>query len=370
MAVVGVDAHKRTHTLVAVDDLGRKLGEKTVPATGDGHFQAVEWARQWPQVRFAVEDCRHLTRRLEGDLLRAGHRVARVPTQLMAAARRGGRRPGKSDPIDAEAVALAALRHPDLPTAHLDGPTRQVKLLCDHRRDLVCERTKLVNRLRWHVHELDPELAVPSRGLRRYCVIDDLASRLAGVEGIVARIARDLLVRCRELTVQINALEKELRGYVRQLAPGLLAVPGCGVLGAAMILGETAGAARFRSKHAYARFTGTAPIPVWSGNTVRVRLNRGGNRTINTALHMIAVTQVRGVGPGKSYVDSLLSKGKTRTEALRLLRRRLSDRVYAALLADEKATTQPAPAQPASKPSIDSVPARDAVAEPQLAPAA
>jgi hypothetical protein len=143
---------------VAVDDLGRRLGEKTVPATSDGHFEAVEWARQWPQVRFAVEDCRHLTRRLEGDLLRAGHRVARVPTQLMAAARRGGRRPGKSDPIDAEAVAVAALRHPDLPVAHLDGSTRQVKLLCDHRRDLVCERTKLVNRLRWQLHELDPEL--------------------------------------------------------------------------------------------------------------------------------------------------------------------------------------------------------------------
>jgi transposase len=365
MAVVGVDAHKRTHTLVAVDELGRKLGEKTVPATDEGHLQAVEWAGQWPQVRFAVEDCRHLTRRLEGDLLRVGYRVARVPTQLMAAARRGGRRPGKSDPIDAEAVALAGLRHPDLPTAHLDGPTRQVKLICDYRRDLVCERTKLVNRLRWHLHELDPELHVPSRGLRRYCVIDELTSRLAGVEGLVARIARDLLVRCRELTVQINALEKELRDHVRELAPSLLAIPGCGVLGAAMILGETAGAARFRSKHAYARFTGTAPVPVWSGNTVRVRLNRGGNRTINTALHMIAVTQVRGVGPGKSYVDRLLGKGKTRTEALRLLRRRLSDRVFAALLTDEQRTTQLVP-----MPSTGSGNAHEVPTDVQLAAAA
>jgi transposase len=327
---------------VAVDELGRKLGEKTVPATSDGHLQAVEWATRWPQVRFAVEDCRHLTRRLEADLLRAGHRVARVPTPLMAAARRAGRRPGKSDPIDAEAVALAALRHPDLPTAQLDGPTRHVKLLVDHRRDLVCERTKLVNRLRWHLHELDPELQIPSRGLRRYCVIDELAAKLAHVEGTVARIARELLARCRDLTVQINALEKELGGLVRMLAPTLLAIPGCGVLGAAMILGETAGAARFRSRHAYARFTGTAPIPVWSGNTVRVRLNRGGNRTINTALHMIAVTQVRGVGPGKSYVDGLIGRGKTRTEALRLLRRRLSDRVFAALLADANRTASAA----------------------------
>jgi len=118
----------------------------------------------------------------------------------------------------------------------------------------------------------------------------------------------------------------------------LLAVPGCGVLGAAMILGETAGVGRFRSKDAYARFTGTAPIPVWSGDRHgKVRLNRGGNRTINTALHMIAVTQARGVGPGQAYVDKLMGRGKTRTEAVRLLRRRLSDVVFSALRADEQA---------------------------------
>ena len=90
--------------------------------------------------------------------------MVRVPTRLMATARRSGRQPGKSDPIDALAVAQAALREPDLPTAHLDGPTRQVKLLCDHRADLVVERTKLCNRLRWHLHELDPELEVPPVG--------------------------------------------------------------------------------------------------------------------------------------------------------------------------------------------------------------
>jgi transposase len=336
MVVVGVDAHKRTHTLVAVDEVGRKLAERLVAATSEGHLQAVAWAAQWPDVLFAVEDCRHLTRRLEADLLRAGHRVVRVPTRLMAGARRAGRRPGKSDPIDAQAVALAALREPDLPVAQLDGPTREVKLLCDHRRDLVAERTKLINRLRWHLHELDPSSQVPSRGLRRYRVLDDLTARLAGFDGVVARLAAELVDRCRQLTVRINELERELRVLVRRLAPSLLAVPGCGVLSAAMILGETAGASRFRSKDAYARFNGTAPIPVWSGNTDRVRLNRGGNRTVNTALHMIAVTQARGVGPGQDYVAKLLGQGKTRTEALRLLRRRVSDCVFAALLADEQ----------------------------------
>jgi transposase len=247
MVVIGVDAHKRTHTLVAMDELGRTLGERTVGTTSEGHLQAVEWASQWSSVRFAVEDCRHLTRRLEADLLGAGYPVVRVPTRLMATARRNGRQPGKSDPIDALAVAHAALREPDLPTAYLDGPAREVKLLADHRHDLVVERTKLVNRLRWHLHELDPALSIPSRRLRRYRVIDDLAARLEGIDGIIARIARELLTRCRELTDQINALERELHQRVRVLAPSLLAIPGCGVLSAATILGQTAGASRWAS---------------------------------------------------------------------------------------------------------------------------
>jgi transposase len=238
-----------------------------------------------------------------------------------------------------------------LPVARLDGPTRQVKLLSDHRHDLVVERTKLCARLRWHLHELDPELHVPSRGLRRFHVLDELATALDRFDGTVARIARELVARCREVTTQINALERELEGLVKRLGPSLLAIPGVGALGAATILGETAGASRFKSKHAFARFNGTAPVPVWSSNKVRVRLNRGGNRTVNSALHMAAVTQTRGVGPGKTYVDKLISEGKTRTEALRLLRRRLSDRVFSALLTDERAQQQPAVVNPIIGPS-------------------
>ncbi|WP_344302464.1 transposase, partial [Paractinoplanes deccanensis] len=180
----------------------------------------------------------------------------------------------------------------------------------------VVERTKLCGRLRWHLHELDPELHVPSRGLRRFHVLDELATELDRFDGTVARIARELVARCRDLTTQINALERELEHLVKRLGPSLLAIPGVGALGAATILGETASASRFKSKHAFARFNGTAPVPVWSSNKVRVRLNRGGNRTVNSALHMAAVTQSRGIGPGKAYVDKLLSEGKTRTEAL------------------------------------------------------
>jgi len=352
MVMIGTDSHKRTHTAVALDEVGRRLADKTVPATSDGHFALVSWARQWPQVSFAAEDCRNMTRRLERDLLAAGHRLVRVPTRLMAQARAQGRQPGKSDPIDAEAVALAALRHHHrLPVAELDGPTRQVKLLVDHRRDLVGERTRVVNRLRWHLHELDPALQVPARGLRSYCVIDRLGEHLATVTGLVARLARELLHRCQELTMQINTLQRELRDLVKRLAPAVLAIPGCGVLSAAMILGETAGVHRFRSRDAYARFTGTAPIPAWSGNTAgKVRPNRGGNRTLNSALHMIAITQSRGVGPGAIYLDKLTASGKTRTEAIRLLRRRISDAVYTALRTDQRNHLPDNAAQPSTRP--------------------
>ncbi len=347
--MIGADSHKRTHTVVVVDEVGRRLATTTVTANSEGHLRLVEWAARFSDhdtvgVRFALEDCRHLTRRLEADLLTAGHRVLRVPTRLMADSRRAAREPGKSDPIDAEAVAVAALRHPDLPVAELDGPAREVKLLSDHRRDLVRQRTRIAAQVRWHLHELDPDLLIPSRGLRRQRVARELLQELDRFDGVVARLARQLLERCQELSGQINELERELRDLVARLNPSLLAVPGCGVLSAAVIIGETAGVHRFRDKDAYARFTGTAPVPVWSGSSRgKVRLNRGGNRTLNCALHMIAVTQARGVGPGQAYLAKQTERGKDRVAALRLLRRRLSDAVYTAQTVDHRTRLQERP---------------------------
>jgi transposase len=211
----------------------------------------------------------------------------------MAEAREGSRQPGKSDPIDALAVARAALREPGLPVAKLDGPSRQLRLLVDHRDDLVAERTRIQSRLRWHLHELFPGLAVPPRGLCRLHVLEGLDDRLAVVDSTIGLIARELVARCRELTLRIGQLEREITQIVNRLAPTLLALPGCGGLSAAKIFGETAGVGRFRSKAAFARWNGTAPIPVWSGNATKFRLNRGGNRQVNAALHRIAITQCR-----------------------------------------------------------------------------
>lgn len=336
MVTIGADLHKRSHTVVAVDDQGRRLAERTVPATPAGHRELLAWAQErFPERTWALEDCRHLSRRLEQDLLVAGEAVLRVPPKLMAGARRSGREPGKSDPIDALAVARAALREPDLPVARLDGPERELRLLVDHREDLVAERTRAQSRLRWHLHELMPGEEPAPRSLDRGPVLEALETRLADLDGTVARLARDLVGRIRELTLVIDSLEREIARLVADLAPTLLALPGCGPLTAAKLVGETAGIGRFRSAAAFSRHNGTAPVPVWSGNATRHRLSRSGNRQLNAALHRIAVTQIRLPGRGRDYLAKRMASGDSKTEAIRALRRRISDEVYRRLRHDE-----------------------------------
>jgi transposase len=340
MVTLGIDAHKRTHTVVAVDAVGRELGSRTTTATtSEAHLELVRWAGRFGGERsWAVEDCRHLSRRLEADLLAAGERIVRVPPKLMAQARDAARTYGKSDPIDALAVARAALRHPDLPVAQLDGPSRELRLLVDHREDLVKDRTAHINRLRWHLHELDPAWDPPPRCLVRYKHLDAVAARLASDTSMVARIAGDLVARIRDLTVAIRALEREILARVTELAPTLLALVGVGGLGAAKIVAEVADVRRFKSKDAFARHNGTAPLPVWSANRERHRLARTGNRQLNAALHRIALTQKRCHPDAAAYLERRAARGNTPTEALRALKRRLSDTVYRALLADATPT--------------------------------
>lgn len=338
MVTFGIDAHKRTQTVVAVDDLGRELAVKMVPATTAGHLELLAWAQRLAsgERSWAVEDCRHVSRRLERDLLGAGERIVRVPPKLMAAARSSARTYGKSDPIDALAVARAALREPGLPTARLDGPERELRLLVDHREDLVAERTRAMARLRWHLHELDPGWEPAPRSLDRPQTWAAIEARLAGVDGLVARIARDLVERCRQLTIDINTLAAEITARVTPLAPALLAICGCGPLTAAKIVAETAGVDRFRSAAAYARHNGTAPLPVWSANQPRHRLSRTGNRQLNAALYRIALTQARCHAGARALLERRRAHGDSTKEAFRVLRRRLSDVVYQALLTDHR----------------------------------
>jgi transposase len=335
MVTVGVDVHKRTHTAVGVGEVGRQLATRTVRATDAGHLELVRWVhRRWSgeRVTFAVEDCRHVSTRLERALLSAGCRVVRVPPKLMAGARSSARTRGKSDPIDALAVARAALREPNLPVAEHDPVSREIKQLVDHREDLVNQRTQMQNRLRWHLHELDPELDPPARSLDRLKTLDMLAGWLAEQpQGVTVRIATELVADIRSLTVRERALERELAERMRVAAPQLLEVPGCGTLTAAKIVGETANASRFRSEACFAMHAGVAPIPASSGKTDRHRLARGGNRQLNAALHRIAVTQIRLNGPGREYYDRRRSNGDSKMEALRALKRRLARIVFTRL---------------------------------------
>ena len=346
MVTVGTDAHKSSHTLVAVDENGCRLGQQTVPAVGAGHLAALQWARQWPERRWAIEDCRHVTRRLERDLLAAGELVLRVPPKLMLESRRPARTRGKSDAIDALAVARAALREPGLPVARLEGRSRELRLLVDYREDLVAERTRLQSRLRWHVHELEPELVIASGALDCYKLLEQLEAVLAAHPGLVAEIAGKQLRQIRELTSEIKQLERRIANLVLPVAPSLLALFGCGALTAAKLIGETAGPTRFRSRAAFAMHDGSAPIPASSGDRQRHRLNRGGNRQLNAALHRIAITQLRAPGCGRDYYQHRREGGDSKAEALRCLKRRISDQVYRRLrldahLLDTLGDTQP-----------------------------
>lgn len=347
MVVLGTDAHKRTHTVVAADEAGAELGSVTVQATAEGHLKAVRWAAQWEVRRWAVEDSRHLSRRLEADLLATGEMVVRVPPKLMAGVRRSARTRGKSDPIDALAVARAALREPDLPVASLDGPSREVKLLVDYREALVRERTAAQNRLRWRLHELDPTFDPPPGSLDRYRVLDEVAALLEAHHGMVADLARRETDRIRQITTETNTLEKEITRRVAEIAPSLLELPGCGGLTAAKLVGEAADITRFRNRDAYAMFAGTAPIPVWTANNQRFRLNRGGNRQTNAAIHRIAVTQIRCYPDAKAFMTRRLAAGDTKREALRALKRRLSNVVYRTMIKHQTNPDQTLPAKAA-----------------------
>jgi transposase len=331
MVVVGADVHKRTHTFVAVDEVGRRLGQLTVKAEGKGHDKAIRWAEAefGTDLRWGIEDCRHLSARLEIDLLDAGQSVVRVPPKLMAGARRSSRERGKSDPIDALAVARVVLREPDLPVATHDEASRELKLLVDRRDDLVKQRTGDVNRFRWHLHRIDPTVDPAPKSLNRAKTRRELAELLAPMTEIDARLARDLLADIERVTAVINALAKEITALVTAQAPALMELPGCGALTAAKIVGETAGVDRFAHEAKYAMHAGVAPIPLWSGETRgRVRMNKTGNRQLNTALHRIAVTQIGRDTLGRAYYRKRLAAGDAKTEALRALKRRLARVVF------------------------------------------
>jgi transposase len=338
MIVIGVDVHKHSLTAVAVDEAGRMLDERTV---GAADAELLAWACELGEERlWAVEDCRQLTPWLERQLLAAAEALVRVPPKLMAPERRAGRARGKSDAIDALAVARAALREPGLSRPRPDEqPFRELKLLVDHREDLVDERRRAQQRLRWHLHQLDPSFAVPARRLDRPSHLDRVSRWLARRErDVQARIARELVSRCRALTRSIVELDRELEQRTEQTAPALLELPGCGSLTAAKLLAEVGPIDRFNSDAQLARHSGVAPLEASSGRLQRHRLDRGGNRQLNTAFYRMAITQARYHPPARAYLERKQAEGKSRREAIRCLKRQLARVVFNTLKASPALT--------------------------------
>jgi transposase len=348
MIVIGADTHKSSHTFVAVDEAtGRQIGVRTVASSSAGVLDGLCWARGLadPDRVWAVEDCRHVSGRLERLLVSAGETVVRVPPRLMAGARRSQRERGKSDPIDALAVARAAIREgvDRLPAAKLAGRELDLRLLLDHHDDLVVMRGQCQQRLRWHLHDLYDDLDIPAGGLDRAVWLDRVARRLARSQQTVrVQIARDLVSQIRSQTRQITDLVRDIGQLVDELCPQLVAEPGCGPLTAAKLVGEIAGADRFSTDAKLARAAGVAPIPVSSGRTDRHRLDRGGNRQLNLALHRFAVNRARHDPATAAYLARKQAEGMNRMEALRCLKRYLARRTWH-LLTDPARTPQTVP---------------------------
>jgi transposase len=356
MIVIGTDTHKGSHALAAVDEgTGRVRGQREIMADEPGHLAAVKWARGLDDERvWAIEDCRAVSRRFEQALLAAGERVVRVAPHRMGVSRRGERQPGKSDQIDAIAIARAVVKDgvDEFPVAYLDEQAMEVRLLSDHRQDLVAERTRMQSRLRWHLVQLSPELeaSLKPSALSHMRELDRVERSLRRLPVTVrGRIARELVSKIRELTGDIDELKQQLLELIKAQRPWLLEETGCGALVAAIMIGRTAGAKRFKSDASFALQAGIAPIPCSSGQHRQYRLNRGGDRQLNRAVHIVAVTRARVDPETQAFLERKLAEGKTKKGALRCLKRHLARRFHHLLAL---------PAQTTKHPQNDTIPER------------
>jgi transposase len=339
--MIAVDPHKASNTAAVLDPVTKTVIEAARFAnTFDGYAQLPAFAARWSQRRWAVEGCYGAGRSLAQRLAADGEAVLDVPAKLAARVRVYSRGHGrKTDKDDAVSVGLAALDGTGVFPVTPDDATVSLRLLCDRREELTAQRTQAVCRLHRLLAELTPG------GMRRELSANKAQALLArirpadDVAAVRVRIARDHLADIRALDARIKYLGGQIAGLVDASGTGLTGLFGVGPVIAGRILAEVGEVARFATKDAFASYNGTAPIDASSGEQVRHRLSRAGNRRINHALHMMAVVQIRYPDtPGRRYYERKRREGKTPKEALRCLKRRLSDLVYHQLLADRHGT--------------------------------
>ncbi len=335
MLSFGIDTHKATLAVSAVDPLGRQLAARTFSNDRRGHAALLSWTRQQGQPRrIGIEGAGSFGAALAELLLASGEDVVEVPAQFTDRARRSLRQRGKSDPGDALAIARLTAREPRLAAVRRPGPTADLKLLVTARDQLVAERTRLVNQLHADLLVLSPGYGRRLSNLtsaRHQAAVAQLLGRRAGVR---SALAKGRLQRVRRLALDIGRLEARISSTLSAAHCSLPRLVGLGPMMAAKALGEVGDVRRYRGPAAFAAASGTAPLSASSGQVQRHRLNRGGNRQLNRVLHTMALVQVRCDERAQAYLARRLAEGKTRREAIRALKWHLARVVYRTMLAD------------------------------------
>jgi transposase len=342
--LIGVDPHKVSVAVAAVDEAGAELVERASFPQDRAGLRCLEcWAKRFPERRWAVENSGGLGRHLAGRLAAAGESVVDVPPKLSARVRvlsSGNAR--KNDGLDALAIALAASRNERLAAVDSEAASEVLRLLSERREDLVAERTRALNRLHGLLRDLVPggvagTLSAPRaarilRGIRPKVPSARLRRRLA------SEVLRDV----RTLDGKIADLNGRIEAEVEASGTTLTEIFGVGPILAGRIIGTVGNVGRFPTKGHFASYSGTAPVEASSGEVVRHRLSLAGNRKLNYALHMVAVCQARSEVRGGAYYRKKIAEGKSRKEALRCLKRRVCDAVFRSLMADSRAHSRSA----------------------------
>jgi transposase len=346
VVMIGVDPHKASHTAAAIGPAEELLGQVRVQACGSQVAQLIKWAQDWPERTWAVEGATGLGSLLARQLVATGEHVLDVQPKLAARVRLlAAGNTNKTDPNDARSVAVAALRSPVSRQVTAEDHTAVLKVWSKRYRDLGRARTQVACRLHAVLADLVPG------GFSREITAGQAASMLKRIRpsGPAARARRELaaefLTDLRRLDAQIRDTRNKLAATVQASGTTLTGIFGVGPVIAAAVIAAVGDISRFGDRDRFAAYNGTAPVEVSSGGRKIHRLSLRGNRRLNHAIHMAAVTQIRYQhSPGRAYFDKKLAEGKTGKEALRALKRQISDVIYARLIADAIRDAVPAEA--------------------------
>jgi transposase len=338
VVMIGVDPHKASHTAVAINAAEQPLGQLRVRASAAQAEQLLVWAQAWPERAWAVEGAGGLGHLLAQQLLAAGERVLDVPPELAARVRLlATGNINKNDPNDARSVAVAALRSAGVREARRDDHAAVLKLWSKRYKDLGRARNRVACRLHQVLCELVPG-GLPGEiyaGQATHVLASITPS--GAVKAARCELAAEFVAELRGIDTAMRETRKKLATAVRAAGTSLTGLFGVGPVIAAAVIGDVRQVARFPGRDHFAAYNGTAPIEVSSGGRKIYRLSRRGNRRLNHAIHMAAVTQIRyRHSPGRAYYDKKLAEGKTGKEALRALKRQISDAIFACLQADAR----------------------------------